>query len=173
MMQFSGRQTQFYIDVVYGLVFTVGFGYLLFVGMDPRIVAFEGGLVLGYFLRVWENMTVYERVLEDEVAAEAEDAVAEEVEQRVPAEAEAQVEAEVEDQVQEEVEAEVTDRMQGEVEDQVQAEVEDQVPDEVANELVAQVSEIDADLAAELEAHLEETGVPEEEVRRGSGGQQS
>ena len=51
-MRFSGRQTQFYIDTVYGLVFSLGFGYLLFVGMDPRIAAFQGGLVLGYFLRV-------------------------------------------------------------------------------------------------------------------------
>jgi hypothetical protein len=87
MYQFSGRQTQFHIDVVYGLAFSIGFGYLLLYGMDPRVGALEGGLVLGYFLRVWENMSVYEQILEEEVAEEAEDAVATEVEAQVPAEA--------------------------------------------------------------------------------------
>lgn len=125
MFGFRGRQTQFYLDLVYGLAFSLGFGYLLFVGMDPRVAAFEGGLVFGYFLRVWENMTVYERVLEAEVAEEAEAVVATEVAERVPAEAEAQVQEEVEEQVQAEVEAEV--------EDQVQEEVEEQVTDEMAD----------------------------------------
>ena len=93
MSMLSGRQTQFHIDVVYGLAFSAGFGYLLFVGLDPRVAAFEGGLVLGYFLRVWENMTVYERVLEQEVAERAEAQVSEEVAEQVPAEAEAAVSA--------------------------------------------------------------------------------
>lgn len=168
MMRYTGRQTQFYIDVVYGIAFSLGFGYLLFYGMEPRIAAFEGGLVLGYFLRVWENMTVYERVLEAEVAEEAEEAVAEEAEEavaeevaeRVPAEAEAQVAGEVVDQVQEEVEAqvpgEVENRVQDEVEDRVRAEVEDRVPAEVETELIERVGEIDEGLATELEERLEE-----------------
>ncbi len=110
-MRFRGRQTQFYIDIVYGTAFSAGFGYLLFVGMDARIAAFQGGLVLGYFLRVWENMSVYERILEEEIAAEAEDAVAEEVEQ--------QVQPEVERRVLEEVTGTVDERLQREVDKRI------------------------------------------------------
>ena len=98
-MELRGHQTQFYIDIIYGLGFATGFGYLLFVGMDPRVAAFQGGLVFGYILRVWENMSVYERILQEEVAAEAEAAVAEEAEQAVATEAEAAVAEEVEDAV--------------------------------------------------------------------------
>lgn len=105
---FRGRQTQFYIDVVYGIAFAIGFGYLLFVGMDARIAAFQGGLILGYFLRVWENMTVYERILEEEVAEEAEEAVAEEIEAQVPTEAKEAVADEIEDQVADEMEDRIT-----------------------------------------------------------------
>lgn len=117
-IQLRGHQTQFYIDLVYGIAFSIGFGYLLFLGMDPRVAAFEGGLVLGYFLRVVENMSVYERILEEEVAGEAEEAVAAEVEEQVPAEAQEQVSAEVEErigdvdeQVEQEVEARIRDQM--------------------------------------------------------------
>jgi hypothetical protein len=52
----QGRQTQFTIDIVYGLVFVAGFVYMMF-SFDPRVAAFEGGLVIGSFLGVWENMT--------------------------------------------------------------------------------------------------------------------
>lgn len=127
-IQLKGRQTQFYIDLVYGVAFSVGFGYLLFLGMDPRVAAFEGGLVLGYFLRVWENMSIYEQVLEEEVAGEAEEAVAAEVEEQVPAEAEQQVSTEVEDQLHDEVAAEVEDRI-GDVDERIDREVEAQVSD--------------------------------------------
>lgn len=120
-MRFRGKQTQFYIDIVYGVAFSAGFGYLLFVGMDPRIAAFQGGLVLGYFLRVWENMSVYERILEEEIAAEAEDAVAEEVEQRVQPE----VTAEVEQRVPEEIEETVDGRIEKEVKERVSSEVDE------------------------------------------------
>lgn len=127
-IQLRGRQTQFYIDLVYGVAFSVGFGYLLFLGMDPRVAAFEGGLVLGYFLRVWENMSIYEQVLEEEVAGEAEEAVAAEVEEQVPAEAEQQVSTEVEDQLHDEVAAEVEDQI-GDVDERIDREVEAQVSD--------------------------------------------
>jgi len=72
-MQLRGRQTQFYIDVIYGIGFAGAFAYLLFVDMDPRIAAFQGGLVLGYILRVWENMTIYERILHEEVEEKMDD----------------------------------------------------------------------------------------------------
>lgn len=127
-IQLRGRQTQFYIDLVYGIAFSVGFGYLLFLGMDPRVAAFEGGLVLGYFLHVWENMSIYEQILEEEVAGEAEEAVAAEVEEQVPAEAEQQVSTEVEDQLHDEVAAEVEDQI-GDVGERIDREVEAQVSD--------------------------------------------
>lgn len=128
-MQLRGRQTQFYIDLIYGLGFAGGFGYLLFVGMNPMIAAFQSGLVLGYFLRVWENMSVYERILQEEVAAEAEEAVAEEAEQAVAAEAEAAVAQEVEDAVTQEVERQVPEEMADEIEERVGEEVEEQMDD--------------------------------------------
>ncbi len=109
-MQLEGRQTQFYIDLVYGIGFAAGFGYLL-IDLDPRVVAFQGGLVFGYFLRVWEKMTVYERILHEEVAAEAEAVVAEEAEEVVA----------------DEVTAEVGDRFDEELDERVAEEVEEQM----------------------------------------------
>lgn len=88
MTRFSGRQTQFYVDIVFGVTFSLGFGYLLLFGMDSRIAALEAGVVIGYVLRVWENMSIYGQILEDEVA--------EEVEQQVPSEAEEMVADELE-----------------------------------------------------------------------------
>jgi hypothetical protein len=132
-MQLRGRQTQFYIDLIYGLGFAGGFGYLLFVGMNPLIAAFQSGLVLGYFLRVWEKMSVYERILHEEVAAEAEEAVAEEAELAVAEEAEEavarEVEATVADEVEERVGEEVDERFDDEIDERVSEEVEEQVDD--------------------------------------------
>lgn len=127
MMGFSGRQTQFYIDVVYGVAFMVGFAALFVYGMDARIAAFEGGLVFGYFLRVWEKMSVYEQILAEEVAEEAEAAVAEEAEEVVPAEVEETVAAEAEAAIAEEVEAQVAE----EAADQVAEATEERVPEAV------------------------------------------
>lgn len=132
-----GRQTQFYIDIIYGIMFGVGFGYLLLVDMDPRIAAFQGGLVLGYFLRVWENMVVYERILHEEVAAEAEEAVAGEVAAQLPSAAETEVAREIEEQIPEEVTAEV----ERQVPTEVTAEVEEQIDDRVAEEVEAQIND--------------------------------
>jgi hypothetical protein len=132
-MQLRGRQTQFYIDLLYGLGFAGGFGYLLLVGMDPLIAAFQSGLVFGYFLRVWEKMSVYERILQEEVAAEAEEAVAEEAEQAVAAEAEMavaeEVEAAVADEVEERVGEEVDERFDEEIDERVSEEVEEKMDD--------------------------------------------
>lgn len=157
---FRGRQTQFYIDVVYGIAFAIGFGYLLFVGMDARIAAFQGGLILGYFLRVWENMTVYERILEEEVAEEAEEAVAEEIEAQVPTEAEEAVADEIEEQVpleaEEAVADEIEDQVADEMEDRITTEAEKRVADQAETELLDRLGEIDEELAADLRERLEE-----------------
>ena len=170
-----GRQTQFYIDVLYGVAFALGFGYLLAFGMDARVAAFQGGLVLGYFLRVWENMQVYERILEEEVASRAQERVEEEVETRVPSEVEREVEEqvtdEVETQVPEQIEADVEERVTDEVEERVTDEVEERVADEVEeriaddeggriaeeaeSELLDRIAAVDADLADRLQTHLD------------------
>jgi hypothetical protein len=117
-----GRHTQFYIDIVYGIAFAVGFAYLLLVGLNTLVVAFQGGLIVGYFLRVWENRVVYERVLEEAVSAEAVTAVAEEVDKQVP--------------------VELDERLPDAVEDQLAARL-DEVDDELAAELRRASSEQD------------------------------
>jgi hypothetical protein len=83
--RFQGRQTQFHTELLYGLLFIARFAYLAF-RVDPRVVAFEGGLVAGYLLRIWEKMSIYERILEEVVSQEAEAQVASEVEEQVSAE---------------------------------------------------------------------------------------
>jgi len=128
-MQLRGRQTQFYIDLIYGIGFAGGFGYLLFVGMNPMIAAFQSGLVFGYFLRVWENMSVYERILQEEVAAEAEEAVAQEVEDAVTEEVEKQVPEEMANEIEERVGEEVDDRVGDEIDERVSEQVEEQIDD--------------------------------------------
>lgn len=171
-MQLRGRQTQFYIDLIYGLGFAIGFGYLLVVGMNPLVAAFQSGLVLGYFLRVWENMSVYERILQEEVAAEAQEAVAHEIEDTVPGEVEDAVAEEFEDEIPEEVEAAVTSEVEEavaeEVEGAVADEAEDAVPEEVTAEVEKQVAqemsdEIKERVGEEMEERLQEAGkhVPE------------
>lgn len=134
-MKLSGRQTQFYIDIIYGIGFAAGFGYMIFGdGLDPRVAAFEGGLVFGYILRVWENMSVYERILQEEVAAEAECAVAEEIEDTMPGEVEEAVAAHAEEAVPDEVTAEI--------ERQVAEEMADEIKDQVGKEMEEQLKEV-------------------------------
>ncbi|PSQ90070.1 MAG: hypothetical protein BRD30_05145 [Bacteroidetes bacterium QH_2_63_10] len=132
-MQLQGRQTQFYIDLIYGLGFAVGFGYLLIYGMNLGVAAFSAGLILGYFLRVWEKMTVYERILHEEVAAEAEAVVAEEAEaavaDEVTAEVEKQVPEEMSDQIEEHLGEEMDERFEEEFDERVAEEVEEQIDD--------------------------------------------
>jgi len=148
-MQLRGRQTQFYIDVIYGIGFAGAFAYLLFVDMDPRIAAFQGGLVLGYILRVWENMTIYERILHEEVAAEAEvavaeeaeSAVAEEVEYQLPAAAETEVARELEEQVSKEVDEAVAEEAEEAVADEIEEEVEERLEAEIDERVAEEVEE--------------------------------
>lgn len=109
-----GRETQFHVELLYGLLFVGGFAYLVF-RVDPRVAAFEGGLVVGYLLRVWEKMSIYERILEEAVSREAETQVAAEVEE--------QVEDEVTTEVEERVEAEIESRGE-EIEERVAERVE-------------------------------------------------
>ena len=163
-MQLRGRQTQFYIDLIYGLGFAVGFGYLLFVGMNPLVAAFQSGLVLGYFLRVWENMSVYERILHEEVAAEAEEVVADEIEDTMPGEVEEAVAEEIKDTMPDEVEEAVAEKVEGAVAE----EAEDAVPEEVTAEVEKQVAqemtdEIRERVGEEMDERLQGVGerVPE------------
>jgi cobalamin biosynthesis protein CbiD len=125
-MQFEGRQTQFYIDLLYGIGFAAGFGYLL-IDLDPRVVAFQGGLVFGYFLRVWEKMTVYERILHEEVAAEAEEVVAEEAEEAVADEVTETVEKKVPQEMTDQIEEEMDERIHEELDERVAEEVEERM----------------------------------------------
>jgi uncharacterized membrane protein YheB (UPF0754 family) len=163
-MQLRGRQTQFYIDLIYGLGFAVGFGYLLIVGMNPLVAAFQSGLVLGYFLRVWENMSIYERILQEEVAAEAEEAVAHEIEDTMPGEVEDAVAEEFEDTMPEEVEAAVAAEVEGAVADEAEAAVPEEVTEEVEKQVAEEMAdEIKERVGEEMEERLQETGehVPE------------
>ena len=113
--RFQGRQTQFYIELLYGALFIGGFAYLVF-RVDPRVAAFEGGLVVGYLLRVWEKMSIYERILQDIVSQEAETQVASEVGEQVGDEVTAEVEEQVGD-VDERIEREVDERVAEEIEE--------------------------------------------------------
>lgn len=162
---FHGRQTQFYIDLVYGIAFALGFGYLLFVGMDGRVAAFQGGLVFGYFLRVWENMTVYERILEEEVAREAEEAVADEVETQVPSEAEEavadEIDAQISDEAEEAVADEIDEQITDEVGDRITTEAEEQLADDAETVLLERFEEVDEELATKLRNRLDERSKPE------------
>ena len=98
----QGRQTQFYIELLYGVLFIGGFAFLVF-RVDPRVAAFEGGLVVGYLLRIWEKMSIYERILEDIVSQEAETQVASEVEEQVE-DVDERIEREVDERIAEEIE---------------------------------------------------------------------
>ncbi len=89
--------------------------------MDGRIAAFQGGLVLGYFLRVWENVTAYERILDEEAAQEAEAAVADEIEDQIP--------AEVEEQLADDAETELLDRF-GEIDEELADELREKLEEQ-------------------------------------------
>lgn len=163
-----GRHTQFYIDILYGLAFAGGFGYLLGFGMDPLVAAFMGGLVMGYFLRVWENMSVYERILREEVASRAESHVAEELEEQVPdrveeevvTETQAQVSDVMDSQIPEKVEQEVSTEAKEQVADEVDAQIshekEQELVDEVEEILIERMHDLDEELADALHEQLNE-----------------
>jgi hypothetical protein len=112
----QGRETQFHIEILYGVLFIVGFAFLAF-RVDPRVAAFEGGLVVGYLLRIWEKMSIYERILEEVVSREAEAQVADEVE------------AQVGEEVAEEVEAQVGDEFESELDERIDEQVAERLDD--------------------------------------------
>lgn len=91
----------------------------------PGIAAFEGGLVVGYIRRIWEKMSIYERVFQEAVSREAEQQVESEVESQVEREVEQQVE-----EMQDEMEAEVESPVESRVETEVDKQVEERLPDE-------------------------------------------
>lgn len=145
--RFRGRQTQFHIELVYGLLFIAGFGYLVF-RVDPRVAAFEGGLVIGYLLRIWEKMSIYERILEETISQEAE--------QQVEAEVEEQVGDEVETEVEEQVGVEVEEQVADEVEQQVGEEVSESLEEEVEEQVEAEVGDLDEQIDERVTEQLEE-----------------
>jgi len=113
-----GRRTQFYIDVLYGVLFFVSVVYLIY-EMTPLAAGFVGGIVIGYFLHVWEKMVTYEQILQERVSAEAQRQVSTEVDEQVE-----DVDARIEDLVGEveklvqDVEEEVEEGV-GEIQDEV------------------------------------------------------
>lgn len=123
--RFRGRQTQFHIELLYGVLFIAGFAYLVF-RIDPRVAAFEGGLVIGYLFRVWEKMSIYERILEEVVSEEAETKVADEVEEQVSDE----VAHEIEEQVGEEVTTEVEQQV-GDVDERIGRQIDERIDEEI------------------------------------------
>jgi uncharacterized membrane protein YheB (UPF0754 family) len=140
----QGWQTMFGIELLYGVLFVGGFAVLVY-RFDPRVAAFEAGLVVGYILRVWEKMSIYERAIQDAVSEEAEQRVQAEAEQRVGDEVAEQVAAEVDkrvaDEVADEVAAEVDERVPEKVEETVTEEVDERVEEEVAEQVTAEVDE--------------------------------
>jgi len=146
----QGRQTQFYIELLYGVLFIGGFAFLVF-RVDPRVAAFEGGLVVGYLLRIWEKMSIYERILEGIVSQEAETQVASEVEEQVE-DVDERIEREVDEQVGEEITAEVEEQ----VGDEITAEVEEQVGDEITAEVEEQVEDVDERIEREVDERIAE-----------------
>lgn len=58
----AGWSTHRSVDAAYGVAFIAGVAYLLY-RMDPVVLAFEAGLVLGYALHVWDKMALYDRVV--------------------------------------------------------------------------------------------------------------
>lgn len=147
----QGKQTQFHIELVYGLLFIAGFAVLAF-RVDPRIAAFEGGLVVGYLLRIWEKMAIYERILEEMVSREAETQVASEVDNQVAAE----VEEQVGDEVAAELEQQVGDEVAAEVEQQVGDEVDDRIGEEVQTQVEEEIGDLDEQIDERVAKHTEE-----------------
>lgn len=127
----QGRQTQFHIELLYGLLFVAGFGYLVF-RVDPRVAAFEGGLVVGYLLRIWEKMSIYERIIEEAVSREAQSQVEAEVEEQVADEVATEVEEQVEDEMATEIEEQVEDEI-GDLDEQIDERVAEQLEDGTAD----------------------------------------
>ena len=145
----QGRQTQFYIEFLYGFLFIAGFALLMF-QFDPRVAAFEGGLVVGYILRVWEKMSIYERIIEESVSEAAESQVEAELDEQVPeevqTEVQAQVPAEVETELDEQVHEQVTDEVETELEEQVADEVETELDDRLDKEMRARAEAADSSI---------------------------
>jgi len=130
-----GRRTQLYIDVLYGVLFLTAFAYLAY-DMTPVVAGFVGGLVVGYFLHVWEKMVTYERILQERVSAEAERQVSTQVDEQV-----GDVEARVEEHVGETVPGRVEEEVGARVDEHVEEGVEDRVQEKVEKSVEEHVEE--------------------------------
>ncbi len=139
------RGVQFSIDLLYGILFVVAFGYLVF-EFDPRVAAFAGGLVIGYFLHVYEKMSTFERVLREAVRGEAQRRVPREVEKQVGPSVERAVEAQVQPSVEAEVEARVGESVQAEVESHV-SDLDERIEREVGDRVDEELEQIDQRIA--------------------------
>jgi uncharacterized membrane protein YheB (UPF0754 family) len=128
--RFQGRGTQFHIELLYGALFIGGFAYLVF-RVDPRVAAFEGGLVVGYLLRVWEKMSIYERIIQETASEAAETQVEEEVGEQVEERVDEQVEERVEERVDTRIESQVREEVEERVDEQVEEKVEQQVDEHI------------------------------------------
>ena len=128
--RFQGRGTQFHIELLYGALFIGGFAYLVF-RVDPRVAAFEGGLVVGYLLRVWEKMSIYERIIQETMSEAAETQVEEEVGEQVEERVDEQVEERVEERVDTRIESQVREEVEERVDEQVEEKVEQQVDEHI------------------------------------------
>ncbi len=128
--RFQGRGTQFHIELLYGALFIGGFAYLVF-RVDPRVAAFEGGLVVGYLLRVWEKMSIYERIIQETVSEAAETQVEEEVGEQVEERVDEQVEERVEERVDTRIESQVREEVEERADEQVEEKVEQQVDEHI------------------------------------------
>ncbi len=125
----SGRRTQFYIDGLYGVSFIVGIGYLMFITMEPIVAGFMGGLVLGYFLHVWEKMATYEKILMREVSEEAEKQVESKADETVEKKVDEKVTEKVDEKANETVEKKVDRELDKKVEEKLEEKVEEKVRD--------------------------------------------
>ncbi|MDZ7687960.1 MAG: hypothetical protein U5J64_04410 [Halobacteriales archaeon] len=105
------------------MLFLASFAYIAFVRMSPASAGFAGGLVVGYFLHVWEKLVTYERMLEERISAEAERQVSTEVDEQV-----GDIEREVEERVGEGV-GDMDERIEERVEE-IREEVEGEEDDE-------------------------------------------
>lgn len=139
------ERVQFSIDLLYGALFVVAFGYLVF-EFDPRVAAFAGGLVIGYFLHVYEKMSTFERVLRDAVRGEAQRRVPREVEKQVGPSVERAVEEQVAPSVEAEVEARLGESVQAEVESRV-GDLDERIEREVGDRVDEEMEQIDQRIA--------------------------
>lgn len=134
----SGRRTQFYIDGLYGVSFIIGIIYLMLT-MNPIVAGFMGGLVLGYFLHVWEKMATYEKILKREVSEEAEKQVESKVDETVDKKVDETVDKKVNEKVDEKADETVKEKAEETVKEKVDKELEEKVEEKLEDKVEEKV----------------------------------